>query len=174
MNYNTRKYDKARAILIGVIAGVIISGAMFLAVSGTMAEDHNIVAYIICQPGDWVNARKAPSTRSESVARLETGDSFELDGRSKNGFMYAPVLACEYGEAWIYSGYIVTEQPQNACGKLYRITSNGRVACRRYIEGPRRCWVVDGSEVKVWGYTSEWAVTNKGFIQSRYIEGLIE
>jgi len=128
----------------------------------------------MCQPGDYVNARMSPSTRSESVARLETGDAFEIDGRSKNGFMYAPSFPCENGEAWVYAGYIVTEQPQSACGKLYRIKSNGRVACRKHIEGPRRCWVVDGSEVKVWGFTSEWAVTNKGFIQSRYIEGLIE
>ena len=165
---------KGAGILIGIVAGVIISGLMFLTISGTMAENSTITVWAMCQPGDYVNARMAPSTRSESVARLETGDAFEIDGRSKNGFMHAPSFPCENGEAWVYAGYIVTEQPQSACGKLYRIKSNGRVACRKHIEGPRRCWVVDGSEVKVWGFTSEWAVTNKGFIQSRYIEGLIE
>lgn len=167
-----RKRIAVYAAILAVLCVIVWTVAS--GIQRARAEEATIRVWIMCQPGDWVNARKAPSTRSDSVARMETGDSFEIDGRAKNGFMFAPNLPCENGEAWIYAGYIVTEEPQNACGRTYKIETNGRVACRKYIEGPRRCWVVDGSTVKVYAYTSEWAVTSKGFVQSRYIGGLLD
>ena len=154
------------------IAAVIIILAAVAAFAAAQAEEMD--CWVMCQPGDYVNARRAPSTRSESIARLECGDPIEVNGESRKGFLYCPDMPNEYGEGWVYSGYVATEQPQNACGAKYTIRSNGRVACRKCIEGDRRCWVVDGSEVRVWGYTSEWAVTNKGFVKTEYIEGLGE
>lgn len=167
-----RKRIAVYAAILAVLCVIVWTVAS--GIQRARAEEATIRVWIMCQPGDWVNARKAPSTRSDSVARMETGDSFEIDGRAKNGFMFSPNLPCENGEAWIYAGYIVTEEPQNACGRTYTIETNGRVACRKYIEGPRRCWVVNGSTVKVYAYTSEWAVTSKGFVQSRYIGGLLD
>ena len=167
-----RKRVALFAMILAVL-GVLVFNVSFNAMR-VRAEEQTIRVWIMCQPGDWVHGRKAPSTRSESVARLETGDSIEIDDRSRNGFLHSPHMPCEYGEGWIYSGFLVTEPPQNAGGKLYTISANGRVACRKWVEGPRRCWVVDGSEVKVYSYTSTWAVTNKGFIQSTYIGGLID
>ena len=92
-----------------------------------------------------------------------------MNGKTKNGFAQAEVLL-EESEAWIYAGYISFEEPEWRGGESRIIQANGRVACRKYIDGPRRCWVTDGSWVRVWWQTEEWSVTDKGFIRTEFIE----
>ena len=172
--YIRKRTVRQIAFLAAVTVAAMVIGVVYAGSLRAEAEARTITAWILCQPNDYVNARQAPGTRSECVGRLECGDVFEIDGREKNGFFHAPDFPSENGEAWVYSGYIALEKPENADGKICTIRSSGRVACRKWIEGPRRCWVIDGSEVRVYSYTRNWAVTNKGFIQTQYIEGLGE
>ena len=152
------------AALIGILAGTAI-GLRFTA----RAEDKLTEAWVLCQPDSWVNIRESASSRGTYAGRLLSGDRIWVDGRTKNGFAHCDNMSNEAGEGWVHAGFIVFEEPAEV-EKVCRIQSNGRVACRRTIDGVRRCWIVNGSEVYVYKIAGEWAVTNKGFIQSKYID----
>lgn len=157
-----------------IIALTAIGATAFLIRTGeikTARAEGTTTAWILCRPGDYVNVRTSASTRSESLGRMDAGDSVQIDGRTKNGFAHAKDLSLEMEEGWIHAGYLVFDEPK-ADGEIHRIRANGRVACRKWINGPRRCWVQSGSEVKVWFTSAEWCVTNKGYIKSEYVEGI--
>ena len=132
------------------------------------AEEQTVRAWIMCQPKDYVNARTGPSTKSDSIGILETGYEFEIDGKTKNGFAHAYV-SLEMDQAWIHSGYIVFSEPRDLGGAKRHIHADGRVACRKRINGERRCWVNDGDVVRVYYQSDEWSITDKGFIKTEYI-----
>lgn len=132
------------------------------------AEDMTAAGWVICQPGDYVNARRKASTRSESLGRLEAGYPLRLTGKTKNGFAQVTGLSLEETEGWVYAGYIVFDEPV-WIGKTMTIRANGRVAARKCADGERRCWVTDGSTVTVYWMAGEWSVTSKGFIRTEYI-----
>lgn len=144
----------------------IVLAALLFALP-VFAEETYTTAYIMCQPHDYINVRAKPSTRSESYGRFISGDSFQIDGRESKGFLHAKV-ALESNEGWIYAGYVVFDEPQY-CNEQYVISSNGRVAALKYIDGPRRCWVKKGSTVTVVYTSSEWCLTNKGYIRTKYL-----
>ena len=158
--------------ILALLAAFALIASVIFASGISWAEDGTTTMWILCQPGDYVHARSGPSTRRESLGRLVTGDHVEVDGQTKDGFAHVARLCLEEDVGWIYAGYLIEEEPKDAKGMVYTISANGRVACRKYIDGPRRCWVVDGSQVKVYGYTSQWAVTNKGFIRTEFVDGL--
>lgn len=160
-----RKERNTGLILLWVIVAIL----GVLNIARAVTERDTVTAWVICQPGDYVNARARPTTKSESIGRLETGDAVELDGETKDGFAHSDPIHMENGDGWIHAGYLVFDEPEWKAGALYRVDANGRVACRKYIDGPRRCWVVDGSHVQVFWLTAEWAVTNKGFIRTEYL-----
>ena len=172
MNYSTTRKKRIVVILLAVTAFCVgwVLGLCELA----MEEARGADAWIICQPGDWIHARDRASTKSESLGMLVTGDRVTIDGKNRNGFMHVIDLRLEQTEGWIYAGYLVTEEPVDMGGEARRIRANGRVACRRYVDGPRRCWVVNGSTVKVYYMGGGWAVTNKGFIQAEFIGEAVE
>ena len=167
-NHFITKLHKHKALIL-IVALVFAAGFIGeTALIRARAEAQTISGWIICQPGDYINARRKPSTRSESLGRLEAGYPLQLTGKTKNGFVLSEV-SLEESEAWVFAGYVVTSEPVWYGGTEMSITSNGRVACRKYIDGPRRCWVTDGSTVRVWWKTSTWCVTDKGFIRTEYI-----
>ena len=78
----------------------------------------------------------------------------------------------EYGEGWIYCGYVVTEEPQ-MIGKQYRVNSNGRVIIRKWMNGPKvdgKGYLVNGSTVTVFCIADGWAMTNRGYIKAEFLE----
>lgn len=149
---------------------LLMAVLMVVGLVPTKGETRLYEMYIVCQPGDYVNARIKPSTRSESLGRLDTGYSLMTDGKTKNGFLHCPHLLLENNEGWVYAGYLVDDPPVESGGAEFRVRTNGRVACRKCIDGERRCWVNDGDIVKVWYWTREWCVTNRGFVQTKYLE----
>ena len=153
-----------------LIAAWVLVAVLAIAVVAQAATDKDTVtAWVVCQPGDYVNVRLKPTTKSESIGRFETGYTAEVTGKTKDGFAHVKV-SLEYDEGWIHAGYLVFDEPVWKAGALYVVRSNGRVACRKYVDGPRRCWVVDGSTLQVFWMAGEWAVTNKGFIKSEFIQ----
>ena len=50
------------------------------------------------------------------------------------------------------------------------IVAEGRVAARKWIEGPVARWIQPGETVTVFWMSSEWAVTDRGYIRSEYID----
>ena len=148
---------------------LLVAALLFCAVT---AKADYTEAYIICRPNDYINVRLKPSTHSDSIGRYEAGDKILLDGKQSKGFSHAKV-SLETNEGWIYSGYIVYDQPTYS-GEQYIVVSNGRVACRKYIDGPRRCWVKNKDTVTVWYYSADWCLTNKGFIQTKYLQPAVQ
>ena len=166
-NYYITKLKEKRTALFAFAMAVLFV-FVFSAQLRAGAEPKAINAWIMCQPGDWVNVRAGASRKSASLGMLEAGDKVTFTGETKNGFLKVRV-ALEESEGWIYAGYVTDQEPVNMGGADYVVETSGRVACRKCIHGERRCWVVDGSRVRVWWMNDEWAVTNKGFIQSQYL-----
>ena len=135
------------------------------------ADNDTLTCWVMCKPGDYIHIREWPGRNAVVLGRLECGDSFETTGRTKDGWAE---VACslEDTRGWIYSGYLVFEEPVQLgeYGKTCTISANGRVACRKWADGPRRAWTVNGSTVKVYAYASDWALTSKGWIRTEYID----
>lgn len=174
MNYNTNRDKRARRILLILLAAVIIGGAAYMigtrAISEA-AEDQLIRCWVMCKPGSQVNVRRTPSKNAMEVGYLDAGDSFLTDGDSKNGFIRCYGIG-EYGEGWIYLGYVVTEEPKPVFER-YVCVSNARVACRRWMGGPKvgtSPWIVNGSNVDVFYLADGWACTSRGYIMSEWLE----
>lgn len=121
--------------------------------------------YVLCQPDSFVYVRQFPKKGSEMAGYAELGDALETDGIKRNGYLL--VYGFE-GDAWINLGF-VTESPVTKVTLKTQIMSKGRVACRRSINGTRRKWLKDGSEVVIYALSDDWAITNQGFIQTQFL-----
>ena len=157
------------ALIITIVLAVIVYHCQQSRLTAT-AEESYVTCYVMCKPGDYVNVRRTPSTKAMPVASLECGDWFETDGTSSNGFIRVYGIG-EYGEGWIYCGYVSTEEPVEVFER-YVCVAKSRVACRRWMNGPKtqNPWLRNGSNVEVFYMTSEWALTSRGFIQSEWLE----
>lgn len=134
-----------------------------LMVSATALSE---TVYVLCQPNSFVNVRQFPRKSAEVAGRVELGWELETDGVKKNGFL--KVYGSFEGEAWINCGF-VTYEPVTIMTLETEITSKGRVACRRSIKGTRRKWLLNGQKVVIFALASDWAVTDHGFIQTKYL-----
>ena len=179
MNYNTNNTPRARFILMVLLIAIIVAGIAYLVCSAANAasvENTMVKCWIMCKPGkpgecSYVYAHRTPDKRSEIVGRLDFGDYFMTDAESKNGFIWADGIG-EYGEAWIYCGYVVTEEPK-IVNEQYVCVAKTRVACRRWMGGPKvekTPWLTNGSNVFVYAIADGWAVTNRGYIKSEWLE----
>lgn len=147
-------------LLIGVLIGTCCKG-----------EDDLVKCWIMCKPGSQVNVRRTPDKRSMEVGYLEAGDWFMTDGSSSNGFIRCYGIG-EYGEGWIYCGYVATEEPEPVF-EQYVCCAVKRVAIRRWMNGPKvdgSSWLVNGSNVDVFYIADGWACTSRGYILSEYLE----
>ena len=150
-----------------ILAAVIVFAA---AVIAARAEEH-LTCWVLCKPGDYVNIRTAPGKKAPVSGYLECGDSFTTDGTSRDGWIRV-LDAGESAEAWIYCGYVVTEEPV-AVFESRSVVARKRVACRRWVDGPQveaRPWLINGSEVQVFYIAGDWAVTSRGFVKSEWLE----
>lgn len=121
--------------------------------------------YVLCQPDSFVYIRQFPKKGAEMAGYAELGDALETDGIKKNGYLL--VYGFE-GDAWISTGF-VTWNPVTIFTLKTQINSKGRVACRRAINGTRRKWLKDGEKVVIYAFSDDWAVTDKGFVQTQYL-----
>ena len=164
-----RKGKRAAVLILAAVMAVIVYSCQVNWLKAS-AEDTMITCWVMCKPGDYINVRRTPSTKADAVGYLEACDSFRTDGSSKNGFIRVYGIG-EYGEGWIYCGYVSTEEPVEVFER-YVCVAKSRVACRRWMNGPKtqNPWLRNGSNVEVFYMTSEWALTSRGFIQSEWLE----
>jgi uncharacterized protein YgiM (DUF1202 family) len=147
------------AVLVALVSGVIL-----LLEGVGLAED---VQYVICM--DRVNVRMGASSRSDEVGWLEPGDVVYLDGRKKGGFVHCEIPSIEAGEGWVHRGYLVDEPPEKM-NRTGVITGKSKVQARKNVDGKRTRWLKPGGEVRVYWWTSEWCLTNCGYVKSAFIE----
>jgi hypothetical protein len=167
--YTTSKKEKT--IFFVIITLLMIMVVIVLAVNYCKGEDALVKCWILCKPGSQVNVRRTPSKTGQEVGFLEVGDDFLTDGTSADGWIRCYGIG-EYGEGWIYSGYVATEEPVPVF-EQYVCCGKGRVACRRWMNGPkidRTPWLANGSNVDVFYIAGDWALTSRGYIMSKYLE----
>ena len=123
--------------------------------------------YVLCD--DYVNVRSTPNKKQDPIGRLEVGDSVVLDGRKKNGYVHCIDLTFEQTEGWVYAGYLIYDKPEKI-GRSATIVSHGRLAARKHVNGKRTRWLKSGAKLKVRYWTEEWALTDCGYVQSKYLE----
>lgn len=145
--------------------------ALMLLLAVVMADSSAAFAdsliFILCDPKTPVNVRRSPGKGTKITGQLDFGDWVETDGEEKNGFIH--VYAGDAGEGWIHSGYVVTDKPERVKARA-SVTATGRVKTYNRIGGKRSHWLDVGDEVKVLAMSEEWAVTNKGYIRTKYLE----
>ena len=174
MNYNTkqRKDTRLRALAMMIAAVLALTAGYLIGLRAYAgAEERAGTCWILCKPGAQVNVRRTPEKDGQVVGFLEVGDDFRTTGESKNGYIRAERIG-EFGEAWIYCGFVVNEKPV-AVFENYVCVAKNRVACRRWCDGPKVAkspWLMNGSTVSVFYMADGWAVTSRGYIRSEWLE----
>ena len=172
MNQNQYSTSKVKKIVFVLLAVLAILTGWHIGMGGVKAsEERLITVWAMCKPGSFVEVRETPSKNGHHVGYLDPCDSFQTDGVTKNGYVRAIGLG-DTGEGWVYCGFVSTEEPVPVFER-YMCNSLSRVACRRWISGPRVAnygWIVNGSTVEVFYRTDEWSVTSRGYIKSEYLE----
>lgn len=149
------------------IVACILLLTLIFACSTAFADEYKV--FIICNPKTPVIVRKTPKKGAAETGRLDFGDDVLTDGRKKNGYLHI-IGVTEAGEGWIFAGNTVTDQPLKLTGARASIAATGRVMTYRWINGKRNGWVQVCEEVKVYAISEEWAVTNRGYIRTKYLE----
>lgn len=172
-HYNTEqkktkgKTSQLTIALAGILIGLIIF-SVFVVIG--RAEDKPATCWILSKTN--VNLRRTPDGSGQIVGSLDPGDDFQTDGVCKNGYVRALNIG-EYGEAWVYCGYVVTDRVEKS-GENYVCVAKNRVACRKWCDGPqiggRGGWLNNGSCVQVFYKSDEWCVTNRGYIKTEWLE----
>ena len=152
-------------VIAAVIYGIVVGSQSIGFSEGVYAK-----GYIICQPGDYVNVRWSPKVAHNECGQLIAGDEILLDGETKNGFALCDDAISETGTAWVYTGYIVFDEPKNLHGQTAIVSSNYRLAARTSCTGEVRKWLHNGDVVQVFWWSEEWCVTNYGFVKTQYID----
>ena len=165
--------SKRCRIFTSVILAALIAAAALIGWTIGSAEGTNgrSTPSILCKPNSRVNVRRTPNKGAEEVGYLEVGDEILTDGTSRNGFIRVYGIG-EYGEGWVYCGYVVSEKPAEVFENYVCVAKN-RVACRRWVSGPQVSgspWLANGSNVTVFYIAGEWALTSRGYIQREWLE----
>jgi hypothetical protein len=135
-----------------------------------MAGAEEETKYILCNPrtDNHVAIRNRPKKNAEETGRLDCGDDFVTDGKIRNGYLHV-IGMTEDGEGWVHLGYVVDDKPLiEKCNGT--ITANGRVMSWRRINSGKNGWLEICDQVKIYARTDEWAVTNKGYVRTKYLE----
>ena len=172
-DYTTSNREK----LIGLITLLAIAVVIGVAIGVTVCHGEETLAtcYVMCKPGSYVMVHHTPSEKGDVIGYLDSGDSFKTDGTSKNGW----IRSCDVGDGpgWVYCGYVVTEKPEKI-GERYVCVANKQAVCRRWIGGPqldgKAGWIKNGQFCQVFLIADGWAVTNRGYIKSEWLEVSIE
>ena len=112
----------AGVLAIGIFLGVVLSCVVYSVASADSD------GWIMCD--SYVNVRETPGKNGNELGRLDAGDKIRTDDKVRNGFLHIIDAGTETGDGWVYAGYVVYDEPENA-GCQMVITGKGRVICRR-------------------------------------------
>ena len=129
--------------------------------------------WVLCKPATGVNLRAKPKKSSREVGGVFCGDELTTDDIEKNGYLHIVNLAAEELEAWISLRYIVYSPPIEIEMEM-QIKAKGKVKARKWVDGPHLRYVRNGDIVYVYWMTNEWAVTNRGYIKSEFLNYIVE
>ena len=167
MYYNTN--SALTKVLVIVLAAVLLFASYTVAteIDRARAEEITTTGYILCK--SYVLIRMAPSRKAPEIGQLDPAEPIEIDGKTKAGFAHI-VEPCD---GWVWAGYITFSEPKQV-NVTATVTAPKRVACRKWCDGPtidERPYLISGSEVKVYWISQDWAITNRGFVKTEWLEG---
>jgi hypothetical protein len=148
---------------VAIILLLTASFACFTA----LADEYKV--FILCNPKTPVIVRETPRKGAKETGRLDFGDEVWTDGRKRNGYLHV-IDITEAGEGWVFAGNTVQDQPEKLTGARANVAATGRVMTYRWVKGKKNGWVEIGTQVIVYAVSEEWAVTNKGYIRTKYLE----
>ena len=151
---------------IDVFAVLLMILAAFFGAAAAEETD----GWIMCQPDSEVNIRRHPDMQSEVVAWGWMGQRITLDGKKSGKWLHC-IGVGEYGEGWIRGDYVSLEEPEN--GGIYETTRN-KVCVRASAGGKVIRRLSAGTRVTVHLWTSEWCVTDRGFISADFLQEVTE
>lgn len=146
---------------------VILCLAVIFGVLTAFADDYSV--FILCNPKTPVNVRRSPKKGNNVSGRLDFGDSVMTDGEKRNGYLHV-LGVTEDGEGWIFAGYVIEDEPEKMEQTRANVAASGRVMSYRWIDGKRNGWVKVGTDLRVLAISDEWAVTDRGYIRTEYLE----
>ena len=155
-----------RHVLVGLIALILLCSA-----GCAFAEEQDAIieqVWVLCYPDSEVNIRERPTKKSFAFGAMSCGNVAWTDNKTRNGYLHLVDLAAEVTDGWISQRYIVHEEPEVISAEA-TISSDGRVACRKWINGKIKGWIENGEKLIVYAMTSEWATTSRGYISSQYL-----
>lgn len=144
---------------------------LICAVAGTAEEDpYEGLTPLWAMCKSYVIVRAAPRKRAKEMGWIDAFDQVWTDGVKSGKYIHLCMLQLDGGEGWVHGGYFVEDEPVAIDRERYRVNSNGRVALRRTVDGRRRAWAKPGANLTVYMISAEWALTNRGYIRSEFIE----
>lgn len=139
-------------------------------ISSAFAEDIKD-CWVLCQPDSCVNIREKPRKNSTPIGEAYYCEEYSTDGKEKNGFLHLINVPAEVSEAWISKQYIVYDEPYKPKHQTRNIiVEQGKVAARRKIGSKVRTWLYCGDMVHVYAISTEWSVTDFGFVKTEFID----
>ena len=157
------------ALIAAFVYGCIWIYRSFGFAEALAEDDWTYKGYVICMPDDHVHVRSGPGKKSGEIGWLEPGDMILLDGEEKNGFIHCVDLSFEQSEGWIHSGYVVYDPPIRMDAE-YTVVAKKRLWARKYVNGRKTRALKPMAIITVYYWSDEWCVTNKGYVQSEWLE----
>jgi len=145
---------------------IVLSALLILLPSVSMAEE---TVWILCDPDSYVCIRNAPKKSSMAFGGTTCGRTLTTDGAEKNGFVHVVDLAAEEETGWVSAMYIVREEPKQMRQPAI-VVSNGRLAARNGVNGKVKKWLKPMDRVTILCWTSEWSLTNAGYVKSEFLD----
>jgi hypothetical protein len=166
-NHCTTKNAFSKALIV-ILALVLLFSSYTIAteIDRAHAEEITTPGFILCK--SYVVIRQWASKRATEIGQLDPAEPIEIDGRTKDGYAHI-VAPCD---GWVHAGYIVFSEPK-AVNATATVTARKRVACRKWIDGPNvdsKPWLISGSEVRIYWMCDDWALTNRGYVKSEWLE----
>lgn len=160
--------DLHKALLLAIAVLLIIIMCILILRDVGLAERIQEQVWVLCDPDSYVTLREGPGKKKPEFGGLLCGAEIWTDNVSRNGFLHVLELPAEETEGWISSRYIVYDRPVELNQRRV-ISADGRVACRKWVDGKITGWIHDGDQLTVWWMSDSWAVTSRGYIQTKYI-----
>ena len=166
-----KKERREWALLIAefLLVLAIVAGAWAALTGNGLAEEEGQQCWVLCHPDSCVCLRAAPRKTGIEFGGAMLGADMLTDGKTRNGYLHVFDLNAEETAGWISCRYVVFDEPREIECEL-RVQAQGRVAVRKWINGKIIKWMHDGDQIYVYAMSDEWAVTDRGYIKTEFLE----
>lgn len=149
------------AVLVAVAAVIVVFEQPALA-------DGNRMGFVLCNPSSYIYVRTEPSKNGSVCGYLNCGDAVTLDGEEKGQWLHI-VDTCFDGDAWVSGRYVVGIKV-SVFEKPVEMRARAKVRVRNYVGGKVTKTLIKGDIVKVYAYSEQCCLTNRGYVVTKYLE----